>query len=346
MLVGRKKTEKNANHANHANASNTSDSYLLKNARDVSRVVQEKRASQFEHFSKVLRLCQVEISKCVDLGYTHCIFEVPSFLVGHPLYDINECIVYVLRKLQEHEYHVSYYFPNTIYITWPIEESPDDKINFRFMTILEDIKRKHTYQNNNPSINPSNFVNPMFSHENTEKVKEITNQKYLEPSKWNDIQNWNLKNQITMHDYNKDDNKDDNKGKIKNIDVKVKPIKSSSSKNEKNNEEIKLMLKDPFYFIDKEKENSRGRQDISNVDALSMKSKHSQHSRHSGHSHRSQNNHHDKNDQNDQNDKNDKKEENNVPKSSKETSKKRTKSKNVKNILDLKNKKGFVLDLS
>lgn len=319
MIVGRKK--QNNSQEKKSELLNTD---FIKNARDVSRVIQDKKTAQIEHFIRVLQLCQIEIFKCVDLGYTHCIFEVPSFLVGYPLFDLNECIVFILRKLQENEYHVSYYFPKTIYITWLTEESNEDKINNRFLDILEGIKRKHEFQggrqfDNNSLIDPQHLKSPIKFDDNStfqrdqinqhQRFREIPNHNtYLPASKIDEIHKWSTHSSDPFQEKTKE---------ISNITEK----KTKDKSNEK--DEMKRMLNDPFYLIDK----AKAQQVSPSFDAMSLKSKRSNSDNHNNNPNPNPN-------------------PETTPKNNPLSKKKDSKKKEVKPISDLKDKKKFVLDLS
>lgn len=300
---------------------------IVKNAKEISQAIVEKRNKQTQHFRKLLELCQQEISRSVDLNYTHCIFEVPEFLIGHPLYDINESIVYILRTLQENGYKVSYYFPKTIYITWPLEETPDDKINNTFLEMLNSIQTRHTMAVSTPSYgNPLNYYPPNgqnqpFSQNTRPSSYQSTNhhQPSTYPSRQPEIHKeipqemhdylsliGGLRNLGGLHNSGNlpqimhqpnphpqtqystplSDRKieDINEWMERNIPVKtieppqLKPINTRVPK-KINNDEIKKALHDPFYLLQKAKE------EPDKMSVQSRKSRVSHISRASHHSH-------------------------------------------------------------
>jgi len=48
----------------------------------------------------------------------HCLFTIPEFLLGMPLYDAYQCSGYILQKLKKNGFKVCYYHPNIIHINW------------------------------------------------------------------------------------------------------------------------------------------------------------------------------------------------------------------------------------
>jgi hypothetical protein len=49
-------------------------------------------------------------------------YEVPLFVVGYPLFDISECIEFLIKELESNGFLVRYFFPRYLYISWDFEE--------------------------------------------------------------------------------------------------------------------------------------------------------------------------------------------------------------------------------
>lgn len=54
----------------------------------------------------------------VNAHATSCMIEVPEFVVGHPLYDMGDCIVFVKRHLEASGFRVMYVFPRLLVVSW------------------------------------------------------------------------------------------------------------------------------------------------------------------------------------------------------------------------------------
>lgn len=69
---------------------------------------------------------RVVLNKCVEkILYTNrhtdktfVIFEVPTLLIGYPLYDMKSCILYIISELTKHNYMVEFLEPFYLYIDW------------------------------------------------------------------------------------------------------------------------------------------------------------------------------------------------------------------------------------
>lgn len=143
-LTTQKKTR---NNQKQKDGNNVVQQHVMKNARDVSQIIIAKKNKFMECFEKVIEICQVQITRAAENNFTHCIFEVPTFILGYPIYDINECIVYVLKRLKENDYQVSYFFPNIIYIMWPVEE---EQLDHQYKQLLNILNNNSMIQNSSP----------------------------------------------------------------------------------------------------------------------------------------------------------------------------------------------------
>ena len=49
---------------------------------------------------------------------TRCIFQVPPYMIGMPLYDAYQCSGYVIKRLKNEGFIVQYAHPNVLAINW------------------------------------------------------------------------------------------------------------------------------------------------------------------------------------------------------------------------------------
>jgi hypothetical protein len=47
-----------------------------------------------------------------------CLFAVPTVIFGIPLYNMTDCIIYVMQELINRSFKVQYMHPNLLYINW------------------------------------------------------------------------------------------------------------------------------------------------------------------------------------------------------------------------------------
>jgi hypothetical protein len=88
------------------------------NISDIISSHEKRTEKRKESFKKVLELCYKRIEKCSQQDNIGCFFDVPEFLIGLPLFSINECIIFVYNHLISSGFTVQYIFPRILYISW------------------------------------------------------------------------------------------------------------------------------------------------------------------------------------------------------------------------------------
>jgi hypothetical protein len=90
---------------------NIDDLYEKKKARDLKQV---------GIFHKILNRIhtRIKVTARTKRDDRHIWYTVPEFLFGEPVYDKNECIAYVVAKLEENGFSIRYVHPNTLFISW------------------------------------------------------------------------------------------------------------------------------------------------------------------------------------------------------------------------------------
>jgi hypothetical protein len=89
---------------------------------EINRFIDEKRREKHGAYEHVFALCQKQIINYAKMEKLRCFFDVPEFILGIPMYDLNAVILYIIDKLQHHGYLVKYFFPKYIYICWDKDE--------------------------------------------------------------------------------------------------------------------------------------------------------------------------------------------------------------------------------
>ena len=99
------------------------------NILDLHRNMNEKKLKRTACFEKVLETCHKKIVTCSQNNKLNCFYEVPDYVIGYPLFDLNECIRFLIDCLTKNGFLAIYYFPRYIYISWDFEEIEKAKKN-------------------------------------------------------------------------------------------------------------------------------------------------------------------------------------------------------------------------
>jgi hypothetical protein len=99
---------------------NYKDNYKVNvNINKLRNEVQSRENRKFKTFEKVLEMCYHKIlttNKTSD--ECCCTFICPQVIFGLPLFNLMECINFIMEKLIEKGFQTHLAFPNHIYISW------------------------------------------------------------------------------------------------------------------------------------------------------------------------------------------------------------------------------------
>ena len=106
--------------------------------------VELREQRKIKIYEKILDLCYQRIlnSNKKNDDYS-CTYIVPNVVFGLPLYDVNECVNYIMNKLIEKEFNIVYAFPTTIHISWkPVDKNNNKSDSNKY----ENHKRSYQYK--------------------------------------------------------------------------------------------------------------------------------------------------------------------------------------------------------
>ena len=89
-------------------------------AKEAFRKTQELVNRKEDTLMDVLRRCNTWIEKHVKRKHTSCVYKVPEFLLGVPLYNVNTCITFIQQRLTDQGFCVMYLFPRYLVISWDL----------------------------------------------------------------------------------------------------------------------------------------------------------------------------------------------------------------------------------
>ena len=97
------------------------------NVLDLQKALTEKRQKRNEAFEKVMEICYRRIKAATDIEKVRTFVVVPEFVIGYPIYNMNECLEYVINSLKKNGFLIRYYFPKMLYVSWDLDEIDTEK---------------------------------------------------------------------------------------------------------------------------------------------------------------------------------------------------------------------------
>jgi Family of unknown function (DUF5759) len=91
-------------------------------ANQLQNAARDRVRSKKEIYNAVLDRVYVRIASKAKFQWVRIVYTTPSFMVGVPPYDVQECTRYMARALQKAGYVVEVYGADVLYISWDLAE--------------------------------------------------------------------------------------------------------------------------------------------------------------------------------------------------------------------------------
>ena len=89
------------------------------NIRELQNSVLYRQQKNNEIYEQVLKLVHKKIIITNETTLDcKCVYKMPLFIYGLPLYNPNKCIQYIVNKLVNNGFYVEYIAPYEIFISW------------------------------------------------------------------------------------------------------------------------------------------------------------------------------------------------------------------------------------
>lgn len=130
---------------------------------ELQNSINKKENLRISTYEKILERCHQKIKNAASNEQYFVIYDVPHYIVGLPLYNLNNCIEYLITQLKENGFKVEHRLPKFLIVSWYPTQSTNSI----------------TYTNLNPNTTPNNDSIPSY-HQNNDTSSSIDrNQLYL-----------------------------------------------------------------------------------------------------------------------------------------------------------------------
>ena len=107
--------------------------------------VEERENKKYKIFETILEMCYQKILNINKKNNDYnCTFIVPNVVFGLPLYNVGDCVIFIMDKLVEKGFEIYFAAPTTIHISW----KPKEEI-------------KNNYYLNTPNNNQLEYYNTL-----------------------------------------------------------------------------------------------------------------------------------------------------------------------------------------
>lgn len=89
---------------------------------DIQQFQRNKLKKWIKVYEKVLGMCFRRIRDHVIHDQNYCLFIIPEFIPGFPVYNMTHCTAFIVRKLRIARFRVQYTPPNVLVIFWDADK--------------------------------------------------------------------------------------------------------------------------------------------------------------------------------------------------------------------------------
>ena len=89
-------------------------------ASDLIKEQQTRKKNKEQIFDKIYSRIENKVVKASNNNLFECYYEIPEFILNIPLYNLQDCKLYILHKLKHNEFNASSFSDNVIYISWKL----------------------------------------------------------------------------------------------------------------------------------------------------------------------------------------------------------------------------------
>ena len=89
--------------------------------KELYSTINQKTLKRMELYDSILKKCHSRILYNSGLQRTYCFYQIPEFVIGTPLYNIEDLRNYVMNSLQTNGFEILYIEPNWLFIYWDVK---------------------------------------------------------------------------------------------------------------------------------------------------------------------------------------------------------------------------------
>ena len=90
------------------------------NINNLYETMYERNLKRYEKFDGILQKIHNRIKYNAGKEKTYCFFQIPEFIIGTPLYNINDLKLYLIESLKKDGFQLMYIKPNWLFIAWEL----------------------------------------------------------------------------------------------------------------------------------------------------------------------------------------------------------------------------------
>jgi len=102
--------------------------------------INDKYIKELQLYDNILKKCHSRILFNSKNNRTYCFYQIPEFMIGIPLYDVEKLKKYIINSLKSNGFELLYIDPNWLFITWNLKPNKNLAENTNVTKIKNDSK--------------------------------------------------------------------------------------------------------------------------------------------------------------------------------------------------------------
>jgi len=115
---------------------NVNDKYFSVDVQELQNKYRNKCSIRSKIYEKLLEKCYYRINTAAGNDDTYCLYPIPEFILGMPLYNLAYCAAYIIYSLKNNGYNAQFFNPNIIFVSWQYEMPSYIKDNTKKMITI------------------------------------------------------------------------------------------------------------------------------------------------------------------------------------------------------------------
>ena len=89
--------------------------------RDIQTIYDKKQTKKQDYYNQIMVKIINLMKKSAEEGKNMCMYVVPNLIFGMPIYNLDECMLYIISNLKQSGFECTYAVPNIILVFWKLE---------------------------------------------------------------------------------------------------------------------------------------------------------------------------------------------------------------------------------
>ncbi len=153
------------------------------NIDDLHREQDRREDNKMEIYNTILEMVHQKIKFTSKISKDKfCLYSVPTYVYGLPLFDINNCIIYLTKKLTDNGFDIRYTHPNLLLISWiekPKKNTTTSNMMGSSLQRLQEVRRKALDYKPTTEYTPTN--NFVYDSNSLNTLQEKANKLLYDP---------------------------------------------------------------------------------------------------------------------------------------------------------------------